>query len=218
MTDDSRSVLLLGATGLVGGECLRQLDADPGVSRITVVTRRPIAAASPKVDAVVLDLDALATRPELFHVDQIFCALGTTMKQAGSREAFRKVDCEYPLAAATLGAQNGAHHFLLVSALGASATSHIFYNRVKGELEDALRSIPYRSVTIARPSVLLGDRKDRRLGEEIAKRFGWLAPGKYKPVHASDVARTLVRAARDDRPGLRIIESDEIRLQSASAS
>jgi uncharacterized protein YbjT (DUF2867 family) len=157
----------------------------------------------------------LALRGDLFAVDQIFCALGTTIKQAGSQEAFRRVDFEYALAAAKLGVEHGAQDFLLVSALGASAKSRIFYNRVKGELEDALRTLPYRSVTIVRPSLLLGDRAQFRLGEQVGRRIGWLVPGRYKPVSARRVAAALANAARDVTPGMRIIESNEIARAAA---
>ncbi|HEX4685032.1 MAG TPA: NAD(P)H-binding protein [Gemmatimonadaceae bacterium] len=213
-----RTVVLLGATGLVGRECLRQLEADPDVGGITVLARRPLEARSPKTRVVVLDFDKLASRSEVFAVDQVFCALGTTIRQAGSQEVFRRVDFDYSREAALLGQRQGARHFLLVSALGASSTSRIFYNRVKGELEDALRTMQYRSVTIVRPSLLLGQRTKPRLGEELGKRLGWLAPGKYKPVQASDVARVLVQSARQDEPGLHIIESDEIRLLSSGVA
>jgi uncharacterized protein YbjT (DUF2867 family) len=165
---------------------------------------------STKLCAEVVDFDQLASRGDLFAVDQIVCALGTTIKQAGSQDAFRRVDLEYPLMAAKLGAEHGAQDFLLVSALGASAQSRIFYNRVKGELEDALRTLAYRSVTIVRPSLLVGERDQFRLGEQIARRIGWLAPGKYKPVSARRVAAALVNAAHDATPGRRIIESNEI--------
>jgi uncharacterized protein YbjT (DUF2867 family) len=144
-------------------------------------------------------------------VNAIICALGTTIRQAGSRERFRRVDLEYPLAVARLGLQRGARHFLLVSSLGASARSRVFYTRVKGELEDALLAMPYPAITIARPSLLLGQRAEFRLGEEVARRLAPLVPGPYKPVPAAAVAAALVRAAREDRPGHRIIESAEIR-------
>jgi uncharacterized protein YbjT (DUF2867 family) len=174
--------------------------------------RRPVDLPSAvKVQVERVDFETLASRPELFSVDQIFSMLGTTIKEAGSQKAFRHVDYDYQLTAATLGAQQGAKHFLLVSSLGASAQSRLFYTRVKGELEDAMRTLPYRSITIVRPALLLGTRQKFRLGEEVAKRVGWLAPGRYKPVSASTVARVLVQAARDDTPGMRIIESDEIR-------
>ena len=206
-------MLLLGATGLVGRECLRLLGADSEVTRIIVPVRQRLDSPSllPKVEEEIVNFDALVERPELFRVDQIFCTLGTTIRQAGSQSAFRRVDYEYPLVAAKLGAEGGARHFLVVTAVGASSTSRMFYSRVKGELEDALRTMPYRSVTIVRPSLLVGDRKPPRVGEEIGKRFGWIAPGKYKPVAASTVAAALTQSARDDQPGLHIIESDDIR-------
>lgn len=216
MESTRRSVMLLGATGLVGREILQLLATEPGVDRITALVRRPMASGNdPKLHVEVVDFDALASRADLFGVDQIFCALGTTIKQAGSQAAFRRVDLEYPLAAARLGVEHGASDFLVVTAVGASASSRVFYNRVKGELEDALRSLPYRSIDIARPSLLLGDRDQHRLGEELGKRLGWLAPGRYRPVSAHAVALALVLAARESRPGLHIIESEEIRRLAA---
>jgi uncharacterized protein YbjT (DUF2867 family) len=196
----------------VGREIVRQLLADPTVGHIVAVTRRPLAEsdADDRFHNAVVDLDRLADIGDAFAVDQIFCALGTTIKQAGSQDAFRHVDLELPLVAARLGLEHGTKDFLLVSALGASAKSRVFYNRVKGELEDALRTMTFRSVTIARPSLLIGPRVNRRVGEEVGRRLGWLAPGKYKPVRASRVAAALVAAARRGQPGLRIIESDEI--------
>jgi len=213
-----RSVLMLGGTGLVGHECLHLLLEDPTVTRVLALTRRPLAEpASPKLDTHVVDFDHLDADAEPLAVDQILCALGTTIKDAGSQEAFRRVDFDYPVAAAKLGLERGATHFLLVSALGANADSRIFYSRVKGEVENALRTLGYRSITIVRPSLLLGNRDQPRVGEEIGRRVGFLAPGKYRPVQARDVAFALVDAARADQPGLRIIESDEIRRIARSA-
>ena len=211
--------MLLGATGLVGREILRLLCADPAVDRIVTPVRRPFQAPDdPRLQVAVVDFDALDSHADLFAVDQIFCALGTTIKAAGSQQAFRRVDLEYPLAAARLGVERGATHYLVVTAVGASATSRVFYNRVKGELEDALRTLSYRSVTIARPSLLLGDRDELRFGEEVGKRLGWIAPGRYRPVAASAVALALVLAAREDRPGMRIIESEDIRRLASEHS
>jgi uncharacterized protein YbjT (DUF2867 family) len=164
-----------------------------------------------KVEPHVVDFDRLAEQEELFAVDQILCALGTTIRAAGSQERFRLVDYEYPLAAARLGLHQGATHYLLVSALGANARSRVFYSRVKGQLEAAIAALPYRSVTIARPSLLLGPRAEHRLGEQIAKRFAFLVPNKYKPVDAHAVAAALVRAAKEDAPGWHVIESSEMR-------
>jgi uncharacterized protein YbjT (DUF2867 family) len=206
------SVALLGATGLVGRHTLDLLTRDPYFRRVVVLTRRKFAeATAPRVEAHIVDFDRLEDRPDLFGVDQVICAFGTTIKDVGgSKERFRQVDFGIPLTAARLAAQKGAHHFLLVSALGANAGSRIFYSRVKGELEDALRSLPFHALTIVRPSVLLGERPRRRFGEEVMKRVGFLLPPTYRPVQARDVAAVLVRAARRDRPGMNIIESDEI--------
>lgn len=206
------SVALLGATGLVGRHALDLLASDPHFTRVVVLARRKFAEAmAPRVEAHILDLEKLDERPDLLGVDQVICALGTTIKAVGgSRERFRAVDLGIPLAAARIARQQGARHFLLVSAVGANAGSRVFYSRVKGELEDALRTLGYRSVTILRPSLLLGTRAERRLGEEIAKRFAFLVPGRFRPVEARDVAAALVRAAKEDVPGLHILESDEI--------
>lgn len=209
-----QSVALAGATGLVGGEALRLFLADPGVARVVALVRRPLEgplANDRKLRQQVVDFDALEKRPPALDVDAVVCALGTTIKVAGSQDAFRRVDHDYPLALARLGLAAGAKQFVLVSALGASAKSAVFYNRVKGQLEDALRALGYPSVTIVRPSLLLGERRELRLGEEMAKRFGFLVPGKYKPVEARAVANALALAVRERRPGVRIIESDEIR-------
>ena len=207
----TRTVLVAGSSGLVGSEIVRQLAGDPGVSRITMVIRRPAGISAPKAVPRIVDFEHLDADPAIFAVDQIFCALGTTIRAAGSQAAFRKVDFDYPLALARIGLAQGARHFLLVSALGADATSRIFYSRVKGELEDALRSLGYRSITIARPSLLLGKRDEFRLGERIGALVGHLIPGRYRPVEGELVAKALVDSARVDAPGLRIIESEEIR-------
>lgn len=223
MTSRVSTVLLAGATGLVGRHCLELLTADTAFRRVVVLTRRPLpadlpGADDPKVEERVIDFDRLTDPRRLSHpdppsldrvprVDQVICALGTTLRRAGSKERFHQVDFGYPAALARMAVERGARHFLLVSAIGADAASRIFYNRVKGELEEAVSALPYRSVTIVRPSLLLGDREDFRLGEELAKRLSFLAPRRYRPVHALRVAAALVQAAKDDEPGRRIIES-----------
>lgn len=167
-------------------------------------------AGSSAVETHVVDYDALDGSAASFRVTHVVCALGTTIRSAGSQAQFRRVDLEYPLAAARLSLQMGARHYLLVSAIGANAQSRVFYNRVKGEVENGLRALPFRSLTIVRPSLLLGDREEFRFGERIASLFAPVFPKKYKPVHASDVARALVSAAEEDRPGVRVIESEAI--------
>ena len=211
MAETSHSVLILGATGLVGAECVRQFAASPRFDRVVTLARRPLARTPARVETHVIDFERLDEAAQHFRVSHIVCALGTTIKQAGSQERFRRVDHDYPVAAARLGIREGAQHFLLVSALGASPQSRVFYSRVKGEVEDAIRTLAYRSVTIVRPSLLLGERAELRLGEQIGKLFAGVVPRRYRPVEGSAVASTLLRAAVEDRPGVCIIESKEIR-------
>jgi uncharacterized protein YbjT (DUF2867 family) len=207
-----RIVLLAGATGLVGGECLRLLSSDDSETQLRAIIRRhlPPKLRLPGVSEHVVDFDKMDDAPEIFRVDQVFCALGTTIRKAGSQEAFRRVDYDYSLMIASLALEQGAKHFLLVSSLGANAGSHIFYNRVKGELEEAIIKLGYRSVTIARPSLLLGERDEFRLGEEIGKRIYWLLPKKWQPVQATQVASSLVNSSKVDSPGIRIFENSEL--------
>lgn len=208
-----RRALVVGATGLVGREIVALLAADAGVSEIVVLVRRPSEAPPDdrRIREVVVDFDALDRNPSLFAVDQVFCALGTTIKKAGSQSAFRRVDFDYPLQVAKLARAAGARHFLLVSALGADAGSSVFYNRVKGELEEALRAIAYPSLTIARPSLLEGDRAEVRPGEILGAKLAFLVPGRWKPVHVRQVARALVHASAEDLAGTRVMENVELR-------
>lgn len=210
----SLSATIVGATGLVGRECVLAFAAHPRVERVTAVVRRPLPPALrvARVTECDVDFDHLARRAECFAATHIVCALGTTIRQAGSQERFRQVDHDYALATARIGLERGARHFLLVSSIGASPDSRVFYSRVKGEVERDVSALGYRSVTIARPSLLDGDREERRLGERIARWIAWLAPPSYRPVPARAVAAALLRAAVEDRPGVRILESREMRL------
>lgn len=207
-----RSVLVLGATGLVGRECVRLLVADGAFSHVVVVARRSLEpdVHADKIETHVVDFEQLEDHGQLFAVDAVICALGTTMKHAGTQERFRRVDFDYPLTAARLGLAHGARHFLVVSALGADPHSRIFYNRVKGELEQAIMALPYERITVVRPSLLLGPRHELRPMESLGKVLRFLPLRRMKPVPARAVAAALVAAARDARPGKRIVESDEL--------
>lgn len=206
------SALVVGASGLVGRECLRLLLDDPAYERVVVLARRdaPEGLRSPKLAWRVVDFERLADAHVATAVDHVFCALGTTIKQAGTRERFHRVDHDYPLEVARLTRTAGARHFGLVSAAGADARSRIFYNRVKGETERDLVALGWPSLTIARPSLLLGDRAERRRGEELGKRLAFLVPRRWKPVDARRVAAAIVRAAKEERPGVRVMESAEM--------
>jgi uncharacterized protein YbjT (DUF2867 family) len=205
-----KAILILGATGLVGTECLRQAIADDRISRITVLTRSPLSVRHHKITEVVAPLEEMEKYPAAFSTDAAVCALGTTIKKAGSQEAFRKVDLEFPLRAAMLAHARGAKHFLLVSALGANTRSSVFYNRVKGETEEAIIKIPFNRITIVRPSLLLGDRKEFRPGERFAQLFSPFIPAPYTPVHARTVAARLISSLFESREGVVIIESKQI--------
>ena len=193
----TRTVLLAGATGLVGKEILKGLLADSSVAAIHVLGRRALEAPAAKVVSHVVDFRSL---PALPRADEVFLALGTTIKVAGSREAFRAVDFDANLAVARATLAAGARRAGLVSAMGASPQSGIFYSRVKGELEDALAALPFEGLVIARPSVLAGDRaslgQPERRGEKIAlalsRLLGPLFPANYRAVPAAAVARSLL--------------------------
>jgi uncharacterized protein YbjT (DUF2867 family) len=191
-----RSVALAGATGLVGHELLRGLVADPSVAAIHILGRRRVEALA-KVTSHVVDFRALPALPRL---DEVYLALGTTIKSAGSREAFRAVDFDANLAVARAALSAGARRLGLVSAMGANAKSGIFYSRVKGELEDALSALAFERVVITRPSMLAGERtplgQPARSGEGIAlavsRLLGPLVPKNYRSVAAADVAKSLL--------------------------
>lgn len=204
---------LLGATGLVGRELLGQMLADPSISRVTAVARRSTGVGHPKLQEHIVALDEIEQHPSAFVSDVVFCALGTTIKTAGSQEEFRKVDHDYPLRAAKLALTAGARHYLLVSALGADARSRIFYNRVKGEVERDIKALGLAALTIAQPSLLLGPREKQRRGERIAAALAWLTPDKYKPIHARDVAAALIAAAKGSTTGVTTLESRVMRRE-----
>lgn len=193
----SRTVILAGATGLVGREILAGLLADPTVAAVHSLGRRKPAVEHPKLTAHVVDFAAL---PALPPAQEVYLALGTTIKVAGSQAAFRAVDYDANLAVAKAALAAGAKRAGLVSAMGADPGSKIFYSRVKGELESALAALPFAGLVMARPSLLAGNRAElgqpvRRgeiIGEALAKAIGFLIPANYKPVAASAVAKALL--------------------------
>lgn len=214
----ARTALLAGATGLVGGECLRLLLASPAYSSVIVVTRRTLgqsAGTRPKLREVVVDFARLEHVRAQLGADHVFCALGTTIRKAGSQEQFREVDFEYPRRLAELTLAAGATHFSLVSSLGANSTSRVFYSRVKGELEDALRAMPWPGLALLRPSVIAGDRRESRPVERITEHLLRFAPRAWRPVPARDIAAAMIAAALEARSGLNVIESADIPVVAA---
>jgi uncharacterized protein YbjT (DUF2867 family) len=207
---------IIGASGLVGAHVLDDLLADPAYQRVVAAGRNRLPREHPKLVQAVGDLahlDSAALGP----VDTLFCCLGTTIKTAGSRAAFRRVDHDYPMRFAAAGLASGAEHFLLVSAVGANPSSSAFYSRVKGELERDLADADYSSLSIFRPSLLLGHRAERRTGERIAQAI--LPPlnpmlvgplRRYRAIHAATVAQAMVNRAHQYDRGTRVLEYDQI--------
>lgn len=204
-----QNILLTGATGLTGEHLLDRLLSEPTVQRVLAPTRRALAEHT-HLDNPQGDL--LTLLPMLDGKQDIaFCCLGTTIKQAGSQEAFRAVDYDMVLAVSQRARDLGARHFLLISAMGANPKSSVFYNRVKGEVEQALIAQNWPQLTIARPSLLIGDRIEPRFGERLLAPIMRWVPGKYRGIPACTLARALWRLALEEGEGVRIVESDELR-------
>ena len=217
------SVLLVGATGLVGQQALRQLLADPAVGEVKALVRRDLTVAQllgmdgpaqvglNKLRVCVANFDRLEAHADWFNVDWVFCALGTTIKHAGSRAAFRQVDFDYPMQIAQLARAQGARRFMLVSALGADAKSRVFYSRVKGELEEANKAIGFEHVSVARPSLLAGERGEFRLSERIGLKLEFLMPERYKPVRAWRVAARLIDSCKAPHAAWQTLDNTTLR-------
>lgn len=212
-----RTAVVLGASGLVGGFCLRALVDDADYTRVLTFGRRelpPLTRA--KVAQRVADLASLNAE-DFRGAQDVFSALGTTIRKAGSQEAFRKVDLELPLRAAQEAVKAGAERFIVVSSVGADANSKNFYLRTKGELEAALDKLPFRAVHILRPSLLIGKRQEFRLGESmaiaIAPALDLLTLGplrKYHSMKAAMAGKAMVGAAKQGSSGTSVYEYDEI--------
>jgi uncharacterized protein YbjT (DUF2867 family) len=212
-----KTALLAGATGLVGSALLPLLLASDRYAKVIVVGRRAVALTHPKLTQVVTELSQLEAVRLRLIADDVYCCLGTTIKQAGSKTAFYEVDFLYVVKLAALTAANFAAQFLVVSALGADADSHFYYNRVKGEMEAAVCQTPFRAIHIFRPSLLLGERAQPRVGERLGAivlalvspllRGSWR---KYRPVAGGAVAQAMLHAAEEDGGGVRLHSSETL--------
>ena len=212
-----KTALLAGASGLIGSQLLPLLLASERYAKVIVVGRKAVPVLHPKLMQVVTDLDKLDEVRLKLIADDVYCCLGTTMRQAGSKEAFFKVDFLYVVTLAAITASNFAAQLLVVSSMGADAKSRVYYSRVKGEMEAAVAQAPFRAIHIFRPSLLLGERAQPRLGERLAAAvLGLLRPVmngpllKYQPVTGAAVAAAMLRAAEDDGGGVRVHLSDEL--------
>lgn len=214
ITKGNKTALVFGATGLVGGFCLRQLLEHPAYSKIVAFSRRPLKMIHPKLVEQIVDFDQPDSFSSLIKGDDLYLCLGTTLATAGSREGFYRVDFTYNFQVAKLAAINKVNQLLLVSSVGAAKDSLFFYSRVKGELEDAVKKLPFWAIHIFQPSVLLGERNENRWGEEIAGKIGRVIDSitggllsKYRPVEAEVVAQAMIAAAQGLRGGLQVYPS-----------
>lgn len=207
------TVMLVGATGLVGQQVLQKALASERVRRVVAPTRRALPP-HPKLINPVVDFDRLPDDAPWWAVDAVVCTLGTTLKVAGSQTAFYRVDHDLPLRVAQLALRHGAQAYALNSALGADPRSRVFYSRTKGELERDLRALGYPSLTLVRPGLIGGERHESRPAEQIGVRVSqWLRPllpPRYRVVPAERIAHHLLQAALAGAPGCNVLSSEAI--------
>jgi len=223
----SLNLLLLGGTGLVGSEVLKSLIFYPRISKTIVWVRN--ATLKPTQGPIQLETvtwESFSSGKVVFptNIDAVICCLGTTIKKAGSQEKFKEVDYDYPLLAAKKAKEAGVKAFIIVTAMGSDANSLVFYNRVKGEIERELAALEFPYLGIFRPSLLLGERQEVRMGERIGEAVSALSPfglfglNRYKPIHADFVARSMLKTvlSKEDQfvknavSITEIIENDEM--------
>lgn len=212
-----RTALIAGATGLIGHHLLYMLLQHGVYKQVKALVRRPMELEHDKLQTIIADFDKLESVAEHFKVDDVFCCLGTTMKKAGSKKAFRKVDHDYPLEIARLAREQGAQQYLIVTALGTDKNSMIFYNQVKGEVETALQHMDYPALHIFQPSLLLGNRNESRpgesIGQSVARVFNPLLAGplrKYRGIEGRTVAGAMLQTALQNDEGVHVHPSDDI--------
>lgn len=204
-----KTALVIGATGLIGKSLTIKLLENKFYAKVKILVRKKIDLLHPNLEQIVVDFDDLDTSKIV--ADDVFCCLGTTMKVAGSKPAFYKVDFTYPLVVAKAALENGAKQYLIVTSMGADPKSMIYYNRVKGEIEKALSDLHYPTLLIFRPSILLGERKEQRLGEKISKiamnLISFMTPDRYKAIEGEKVANAMIILAQKGIKNKDIFES-----------
>ena len=212
-----KTALIIGSTGLIGSELLNLLLDSNDYLKVITFVKRDTGIKHPKLTQHIINFDKPETYKDLVAGDDFFCTIGTTIKKAGSKEAFRKVDFEYPRQFAAFALQNKVKQFLTISSLGADAKSGNFYLKTKGEIQDFLKDCNFESVSVLQPSLLLGNRTEFRLGEKVGaffmKTLSFLFLGnlkKYKPIEGKTVAKALLKIAQRNNEGFKIYESDAI--------
>jgi uncharacterized protein YbjT (DUF2867 family) len=212
----SRTALVFGGTGLVGKQLVDQLVMDERFLKIRVFNRREVTYSNEKIDSYKVDLSDISSFKQLVSGDVLFCCLGTTIKKAGNRQNFSKIDKDLPISLASVAFDNGVDHFMVISSIGANAKSSNFYLRTKGLMEHGIRSYRFQRITIVRPSLLLGKREEFRAMERLAAQIlGWTSflfiglLRKYKPIKAENVALAMVAMAGMDHTR-RVFETPQI--------
>ncbi len=214
---EKRSALVFGASGLVGYELIKLLLENSNYKDVTAIVRPSLDIQNPKLNQVVSDFEKLEEHVNSFAVQDVYCCLGTTIKKAKSKEAFRKIDFGFIEKIASLAAKKNTDNISVISSIGADKNSNNFYLKTKGEMEESLKSFSFKSINIFRPSILLGKRKEKRLGERIAKiaikMFSFLLIGKfrkYRGIEAIKVAQFMISVSLRNNTGINIFESDII--------
>ncbi|HRZ30781.1 MAG TPA: NAD(P)H-binding protein [Flavobacterium sp.] len=212
-----KTALIIGSTGLVGAQLLNLILESPVYDKVVVFVKRETSIKHPKLIQHLIDFDKIENYQNLVVGDDFFCTIGTTIKKAGSREAFKKVDLIYPKQFAQIALKNKVSQFLIISSLGANEQSTNFYLKTKGEMEAFLKKLTFKSTIILRPSLLLGNRTEFRVGEKFGaifmKTISILLFGKlqkYKPIESKTVAKALFELAQQNQDGFKIYESNEI--------
>lgn len=211
-----KTALVLGSTGLVGGHLVEMLIQDKRYQHIILINRNASKFDHPKIEEKIINFKQIQNEIKLIQADDVFCCIGTTIKQAGSKENFRAVDYRIPLEFAKIASQSKSINFIVVSSMGANANSSNFYSKTKGQMEEALKKIDLNNLIIVRPSLLLGDREEKRLGEKIAKiamrTFSFLMIGrlkKYKAIEAKQLAKAMIVLANQEK-SKNIYENDSL--------
>ena len=212
-----KTAIVAGASGLVGKELVQRLINSDQYRLIYVLSRKKSGLVNDKIRELMIDFEKVGQLKFDEPIDDVFCSLGTTMKQAGSRDNFKKVDYEYVVALANLGKRHGASKFIVISAMGANSKSAVFYNKIKGMTEDALKDIGFNQLIILRPSLLLGERAEKRFAERLSgifmKAFNFIIPDNYKAIQAEKVAECMLKMALKSEEKVLIVESGEMQRE-----
>lgn len=217
ISKNNKTAILFGASGLVGTHCLNFLLSSPAYDEVLIFGRKTLKIEHPKLTEHLIDFENPKEYGKLVKGNDLYCCIGTTMKKAANKAAFKRVDFTYAYQIVELAAKNKVNQFLLVSSIGADTDSLFFYTRVKGELEEAVKRMPFWAIHIFRPSLLLGERNENRWGEALAQQLGRgldrLTGGmltKYRPVEADVVAKAMVTAAQNVEKGVHIYSSEQL--------